>query len=175
AAVVPVPGLVRIDPVPGAALTPVQQELDRGHRRSLSATGLHDNGRGMDAPVVAALRMRRQAQGVDTAARGIVHGGSIRHGRVACPLARAGAYQERLRSPRSPCPDLTSVLADFLTSWASERPRSSLSLNFPSSSRRTSRLSPLGAISSRLLLFLIAMLRLLEPLNQPPVGRPMHR
>src|SRR5690606_36871664 len=109
-----------------------------------------------------------------TAARGIVHGGSIRHGRVACPLARAGAYQERLWSPRSPCPDLTSVLADFLTSWASERPRSSLSLNFPSSSRRTSRLSPLGAISSRLLLFLVAMLRLLEPLNQPPVGRPMH-
>jgi hypothetical protein len=74
-----------------------------------------------------------------------------------------------LRSPRSPCPGLEAVFAFRRRSCDSDLPWSSLSLIRPISSRRMYRLSPRGAISSRLPIF-----RFMVP-STPKQGRPGRR
>src|SRR5690606_37733058 len=70
-------------------------------------------------PRPAATVPRRPASGgvhtLDAMTRSHVHGPTTAMDDTAV-LHRDALNQERLRSPRSPCPDLTVVLADFLTS-----------------------------------------------------------
>jgi hypothetical protein len=59
------------------------------------------------------------------------------------------------RSPLSPCPDFTFIVAFLRRSALSDRPTSSDSLNCPSGARRTYRLSVPVAISARVAAFFL--------------------
>jgi hypothetical protein len=70
----------------------------------------------------------------------------------------------RFTSPLSPCPGFTVVVALLRRSAASDLPTSTTSLNFPSLSRRTNRLSPgVGSINLRFLAAFLAAMNLPPP------------
>jgi hypothetical protein len=87
-------------------------------------------------------------------------------------VADAFLVVERFTSPLSPCPGFTVVVALLRRSAASDLPTSTTSLNFPSLSRRTNRLSPgAGSINFRFLAAFLAAMNLPPPPRVPETCR----